>query len=233
MPVCLSILPFCLSLLFSSLPWSSVFFFFFFLSFLCCLGCVSLSHLPFFSFISLLPSILSTSLSSFAFFLSSLLDFYSSSAPPLFFFFFLGAFFNSLLVLLNSSSFSLSLSVCLVSLLSLGILDVLQIFGRAGRPQFDSRGSAVLMTCGAARLSRYLRLLTNNMPVASRFLGHLPNALNAEIAMGSVSSVSEAVDWLRYTFLFVRMYRYADKQKPLRTEILRDRDREDTQLKHK
>ncbi|PHJ19767.1 activating signal cointegrator 1 complex subunit [Cystoisospora suis] len=90
----------------------------------------------------------------------------------------------------------------------LGILDVLQIFGRAGRPQYDSRGSAILLTCGSARLSRFLRLLTNHMPVDSKFLDHLPNALNAEIAIGTVTSVSEAVDWLGYTFLFVRMYRY-------------------------
>lgn len=29
---------------------------------------------------------------------------------------------------------------------SLGMLDVMQIFGRAGRPQFDDEGSAIMIT---------------------------------------------------------------------------------------
>jgi replicative superfamily II helicase len=29
---------------------------------------------------------------------------------------------------------------------SLGMLDVMQIFGRAGRPQFDDEGSAIIIT---------------------------------------------------------------------------------------
>ncbi|KFH03700.1 putative activating signal cointegrator 1 complex subunit 3, partial [Toxoplasma gondii MAS] len=87
----------------------------------------------------------------------------------------------------------------------ISVLDVLQIFGRAGRPQYDTRGSAVLITEGHERLMRYVGQLTHSLPVESKFLENLENALNAEVATGTVSSVDEAVDWLRYTFCFVRM----------------------------
>ncbi|KFG46102.1 putative activating signal cointegrator 1 complex subunit 3, partial [Toxoplasma gondii GAB2-2007-GAL-DOM2] len=89
----------------------------------------------------------------------------------------------------------------------ISVLDVLQIFGRAGRPQYDTRGSAVLITEGHERLMRYVGQLTHSLPVESKFLENLENALNAEVATGTVSSVDEAVDWLRYTFCFVRMCR--------------------------
>ena len=92
----------------------------------------------------------------------------------------------------------------------LGILDVLQIFGRAGRPQFDTVGQAVLITTGD-KLSHYLRLMTNQIPVESRFDLHLGNALNAEIALGNISTLDEAADWLRYTYLFVRFFRSPQK----------------------
>lgn len=43
-----------------------------------------------------------------------------------------------------------------------GILDVLQIFGRAGRPQFDTTGHAILITT-QDKLQHYLRLLTHQV----------------------------------------------------------------------
>ena len=43
----------------------------------------------------------------------------------------------------------------------LSILDVMQIFGRAGRPQYDKSGEAILITSQAA-LARYLNKLVMN-----------------------------------------------------------------------
>lgn len=86
----------------------------------------------------------------------------------------------------------------------LGVFDVLQIFGRAGRPQFDSLGEGVLLT-EQAKLSKYARLLASSLPVESRLAEQLPNALNAEVALGTVSSVLDAAEWLRGTFWFIRM----------------------------
>uniref|UniRef100_A0A4W3HS74 Activating signal cointegrator 1 complex subunit 3 n=1 Tax=Callorhinchus milii TaxID=7868 RepID=A0A4W3HS74_CALMI len=90
------------------------------------------------------------------------------------------------------------------SFVDLGILDVMQIFGRAGRPQFDRFGEGIIITAHD-KLSHYLTLLTQQNPIESQFLNHLANNLNAEIALGTVTNVEEAVKWLSYTYLYVRM----------------------------
>uniref|UniRef100_H3CHL6 Activating signal cointegrator 1 complex subunit 3 n=1 Tax=Tetraodon nigroviridis TaxID=99883 RepID=H3CHL6_TETNG len=90
------------------------------------------------------------------------------------------------------------------ALVDLGILDVMQIFGRAGRPQFDKCGQGTIIT-SHDKLSYYLTLLTQQNPIESQFLGSLADNLNAEVALGSVTNVEEAVKWLSYTYLYVRM----------------------------
>ncbi|XP_076593233.1 activating signal cointegrator 1 complex subunit 3 isoform X1 [Chaetodon auriga] len=90
------------------------------------------------------------------------------------------------------------------SLVDLGILDVMQIFGRAGRPQFDKYGEGTIITTHD-KLSHYLTLLTQQNPIESQFLNSLADNLNAEVALGSVTNVEEAVKWLSYTYLYVRM----------------------------
>ena len=88
----------------------------------------------------------------------------------------------------------------------LGVLDVQQIFGRAGRPQFDSSGEGIIIT-EHRKLAHYLQMLTLQKPIESRFVSRLCDHLSAEVALGTVSSVREAVIWLSYTYLFVRMCR--------------------------
>ncbi len=86
----------------------------------------------------------------------------------------------------------------------LSMLDVMQIFGRAGRPQFDSSGDATLITSHES-LPRYLHLLGHQAPIESNFLAQLPDHLNAEVASGTVTNINEAVAWLSYTYLYIRM----------------------------
>lgn len=88
--------------------------------------------------------------------------------------------------------------------MDLGILDVLQIFGRAGRPQFDKSGTGYIIT-NHDKLNHYLSLLTNQFPIESNFVQCLADNLNAEIALGTICNVTEAIEWLSYTYLFVRM----------------------------
>ena len=82
----------------------------------------------------------------------------------------------------------------------------MQIFGRAGRPQFDVHGEGIIIT-EHKRLAHYLQLLTHQLPIESQFVKMLSDHLNAEISLGTVTSVREAVTWLSYTYLFVRMCR--------------------------
>ncbi|KAH6635385.1 Sec63 Brl domain-containing protein [Chaetomium sp. MPI-SDFR-AT-0129] len=88
----------------------------------------------------------------------------------------------------------------------LGILDVLQIFGRAGRPQFEDTGIGMICTTHD-KLAHYLTAVTDQLPIESRFSAKLVDNLNAEIALGTVNSISDAVKWIGYSYLFVRMKR--------------------------
>ncbi|XP_063899092.1 U5 small nuclear ribonucleoprotein 200 kDa helicase [Helicoverpa armigera] len=88
----------------------------------------------------------------------------------------------------------------------LGALDVLQMLGRAGRPQYDTKGEGILIT-NHSELQYYLSLLNQQLPIESQLVSKLPDMLNAEIVLGSVQSVRDAVTWLGYTYLYIRMLR--------------------------
>uniref|UniRef100_A0A8D3CU86 U5 small nuclear ribonucleoprotein 200 kDa helicase n=1 Tax=Scophthalmus maximus TaxID=52904 RepID=A0A8D3CU86_SCOMX len=88
----------------------------------------------------------------------------------------------------------------------LGALDILQMLGRAGRPQYDTKGEGILIT-SHGELQYYLSLLNQQLPIESQMVGKLPDMLNAEIVLGNVQTVKDAVNWLGYTYLYVRMLR--------------------------
>ncbi|KAA0201441.1 hypothetical protein HAZT_HAZT004460 [Hyalella azteca] len=88
----------------------------------------------------------------------------------------------------------------------LGALDIMQMLGRAGRPQYDTKGEGILIT-NHSELQYYLSLMNQQLPIESQLVGRLPDLLNAEIVLGAVQNMSEAVDWLGYTYLYVRMLR--------------------------
>ncbi|KYK55420.1 hypothetical protein DCS_07383 [Drechmeria coniospora] len=84
--------------------------------------------------------------------------------------------------------------------------DVLQMLGRAGRPQFDTYGEGIIITT-QAEIKYYLSLLNQQLPIESQFASKLVDNLNAEIVLGNVRTRDEGVEWLGYTYLFVRMLR--------------------------
>ncbi|XP_041761550.1 putative U5 small nuclear ribonucleoprotein 200 kDa helicase [Anopheles merus] len=88
----------------------------------------------------------------------------------------------------------------------LGALDVLQMLGRAGRPQYDTKGEGILIT-NHSELQYYLSLLNQQLPIESQLISKLPDMLNAEIVLGTVQNVKDAVTWLGYTYLYIRMLR--------------------------
>ena len=109
----------------------------------------------------------------------------------------------------------------------LSMLDVLQIFGRAGRPQYDTTGHAILITPHKS-LASYLSKLTQQAPIESSLVKSLPDHLNAEIVNGTVNNMKEACSWLAYTFLFVRMCK-----NPLAYDISHEDVYTDPQLENK
>ncbi|KAJ3568402.1 hypothetical protein NPX13_g6430 [Xylaria arbuscula] len=106
----------------------------------------------------------------------------------------------------------------------LGILDVLQIFGRAGRPQFEDVGIGMICTT-ADKLPHYLSAVTEQQPIESKFSSKLVDNLNAEISLGTVSSIQDAVQWIGYSYLFVRM-----RKSPMTYGIEWAESRDDPQL---
>ncbi|KAG0141983.1 hypothetical protein CROQUDRAFT_98108 [Cronartium quercuum f. sp. fusiforme G11] len=90
------------------------------------------------------------------------------------------------------------------SFVDLGILDVLQIFGRAGRPQYEDHGVGYICTTHDS-LDHYVGAITQQHPIESQFIGGLVDSLNAEIALGTVTTIDEGVQWIGWTYLFVRM----------------------------
>jgi len=84
--------------------------------------------------------------------------------------------------------------------------DIFQMMGRAGRPKYDDSGEGIIIT-GYDELRYYLGLFNTQIPLESKFLSHLVDQLNAEIVLGTVNNLKEAVSWLGYTYLYVRMLR--------------------------
>ncbi|PWN88119.1 putative ATP dependent RNA helicase, partial [Acaromyces ingoldii] len=84
--------------------------------------------------------------------------------------------------------------------------DMLQMLGRAGRPQYDTFGEGIIIT-NHGELQYYLSLLNQQLPIESQLVSKLADNLNAEIVLGTIRNRDEAVAWLGYTYLYVRMLR--------------------------
>ncbi|KAL4892692.1 Sec63 Brl domain-containing protein [Aspergillus ambiguus] len=85
-------------------------------------------------------------------------------------------------------------------------LEVMQMLGRAGRPQFDDSAIAVIMT-RKERVGYYERLVSGSESLESCLHLNLIDHLNAEIGLGNITDVESAIRWLAGTFLFVRLRR--------------------------
>lgn len=85
-------------------------------------------------------------------------------------------------------------------------LDIMQMLGRAGRPQYDSYGEGIIIT-GHSELRYYLSLMNQQLPIESQFVSKLADQLNAEIVLGTVQNAKEACNWIGYTYLYIRMLR--------------------------
>ncbi|CAO1612690.1 unnamed protein product [Parajaminaea phylloscopi] len=83
-------------------------------------------------------------------------------------------------------------------------LDIIQMLGRAGRPQFGRKGVAVVMTEQAKR-DHYVSLTAGRTVIESTLHHDLVEHINSEIGLRNHSTVEDLEQWLRGTFFFVRM----------------------------
>ncbi|KAI4841945.1 P-loop containing nucleoside triphosphate hydrolase protein [Aureobasidium sp. EXF-8846] len=83
-------------------------------------------------------------------------------------------------------------------------LEVMQMIGRAGRPQFDTSALAIIMT-KMQQVKHYEQLLSGQERLESCLHLNLVEHLNAEIGLGTVPDLCAAKKWLAGTFLKVRL----------------------------
>ncbi|GAM36720.1 Hfm1 homolog [Talaromyces pinophilus] len=100
-------------------------------------------------------------------------------------------------------------------------LEMMQMLGRAGRPQFDDTAVAVILT-KKERVPIYEQLVSGTMQLESCLHLNLIDHLNAEISLGTVSDIQSAIKWLAGTFLFVRL-----RRNPTRYKLKENADRRD------
>lgn len=83
-------------------------------------------------------------------------------------------------------------------------LEIMQMLGRAGRPQFDSTAVAVIIT-KQEKLKKYEKLVSGEERLESCLHLNLIDHLNAEIGLGTIYDLYTAKRWLAGTFLYVRL----------------------------
>lgn len=79
------------------------------------------------------------------------------------------------------------------------VTDILQMMGRAGRPQFDKEGVAVIM-CEESKKAFLKKFLYEPFPVESCLGERMCDTINAEISIGTISCYSDAIGYLKWTF---------------------------------
>lgn len=63
------------------------------------------------------------------------------------------------------------------------------MMGRAGRPQFDNSGTAVVLT-SLEQKNRYVNLVNNKRDIESNLLDYLAEHLNSEIVLRTITDIS-------------------------------------------
>ncbi|AET40412.1 DNA helicase Ecym_6004 [Eremothecium cymbalariae DBVPG len=97
-------------------------------------------------------------------------------------------------------------------------LDILQMIGRAGRPKFEKKGCAVIMTSSEYK-ERYEMLVNGTEQLESCLHVNLVEHLAAEVSLKSVTSTQTAVEWLKNTFLYIRFKKNPTAYKEIRSYI--------------
>ncbi|KAF2643541.1 P-loop containing nucleoside triphosphate hydrolase protein [Massarina eburnea CBS 473.64] len=83
-------------------------------------------------------------------------------------------------------------------------IEIMQMLGRAGRPQFENSAVAVIMT-RQTKVHKYEKMVTGEEVLESTLHLNLVDHLNAEIVLGTIRDFQSARKWFASTFLYVRL----------------------------
>ncbi|KAK5670079.1 ATP-dependent DNA helicase MER3 [Batrachochytrium dendrobatidis] len=73
-------------------------------------------------------------------------------------------------------------------------MDIEQMIGRAGRPQFDTTGISIIMT-SLDKTEHFQKLISGREVIESSLHDNLIEHLNAEVVLGSISNRQSALKW--------------------------------------
>lgn len=82
-------------------------------------------------------------------------------------------------------------------------LDIMQMMGRAGRPQFETEGVCVIMT-DESKKGKYERLVQGTEKLESTLHLNIYEHITAEISLGTITNAENSFNWLKSTFLYQR-----------------------------
>ncbi|KAL8568763.1 hypothetical protein ACOMHN_054550 [Nucella lapillus] len=80
---------------------------------------------------------------------------------------------------------------------------VLQMIGRAGRPQFDTSATVVIMTRVQLK-AKYEALVNGTQVIESMLHRNLTEHVNVEVVLHTITDMADAASWLSHTLLHVR-----------------------------
>jgi ATP-dependent DNA helicase HFM1/MER3 len=101
-------------------------------------------------------------------------------------------------------------------------MEIDQMIGRAGRPQFDTKGVAIIMT-EKSNVDKYLDQTTEKQAIESHLKDNIIEHINAEISQGTITDVESALIWLKNTFMYIRMKYHPEKyniKKQIRMDVV-------------
>ncbi|KAL1512518.1 hypothetical protein ABEB36_002100 [Hypothenemus hampei] len=91
-------------------------------------------------------------------------------------------------------------------------MSIFQMIGRAGRSQFGSSATALILTTLQEK-AKYENMLLCAQTIESNLHKHLTEHLNAEVVLGTITDLEVAMRWLSSTFLYVRARKSPEKYK--------------------
>ncbi|VEN38347.1 unnamed protein product [Callosobruchus maculatus] len=78
-----------------------------------------------------------------------------------------------------------------------------QMIGRAGRPQYDVTGTALILTTMLDKV-KFEKMINCSSEIESNLHRHLIEHLNAEVVLGTITDLDVAMQWIASTYLYVR-----------------------------